>query len=108
DYENDLFNFTKKLIWLRKEFKSMSQGELYHYYPFNNVYVYFRKLNDETTMIVANGSDKEQIINFSDYKEMLSSSKKLIDLLSDDEISLNEEVNLSIRPFNTRVFLLEK
>ncbi|MGQ9798686.1 MAG: alpha-amylase family glycosyl hydrolase [Ignavibacterium sp.] len=108
DYENDLFNFTKKLIWLRKEFKSISQGELYHYYPFNNVYVYFRKLNDETTMIVANGSDKEQIINFSDYKEMLSSSKKLIDLLSDEEILLNEEVNLSIRPFNTRVFLLEK
>ena len=108
DYENDLFNFTQKLIWLRKEFKSISKGELYHYYPFNNVYVYFRKLNDETTMIVANGSDKEQKINFSDYKEMLSSSKKLIDLLSDNEISLNEEVNLSIRPFNTRVFLLEK
>lgn len=108
DYENDLFNFTKKLIWLRKEFKSISQGELYHYYPFNNVYVYFRKLNDETTMIVANGSDKEQKINFSDYKEMLLSSKKLIDLLSDDEISLNKESNLSIRPFSTRVFLLEK
>ena len=108
DYENDLFNFTQKLIWLRKEFKSISKGELYHYYPFNNVYVYFRKLNDETTMIVANGSDREQKINFSDYKEMLSSSKKLIDLLSDNEISLNEEVNLSIRPFNTRVFLLEK
>lgn len=108
NYENDLFNFTKKLIWLRKEFKSLSRGKLYHYFPFNNVYVYFRKLNDETTMIVANGSDKEQKINFSDYKEMLSSSKKLIDLLSDDEISLNEEVNLSIRPFNTRVFLSEK
>lgn len=108
DYENDLFNFTQKLIWLRKEFKSFSQGELYHYFPFNNVYVYFRKLNDETTMIVANGSDKEQKINFSDYKEMLSSSKKLIDLLSDDEISLIKENNLLVRPFSTRVFLLEK
>lgn len=108
DYENDLFNFTKKIIWLRKEYKSLSQGELYHYFPFNNVYVYFRKLNDETTMIVANGSDKEQKINFSDYKEMLSSSKKLIDLLSDIEISLKVERNLLIRPFSTRIFLLEK
>lgn len=108
DYENDLFNYTKKLIWLRKEFKSLSQGELYHYFPFNNVYVYFRKLNDETTMIVANGSNKEQKINFSDYKEMLSSSKKLIELLTDKEILLNKENNLSIKPLSTRVFLLEK
>jgi glycosidase len=108
DYENHLFNYTKKIIWLRKEFKSLSQGELYHYFPFNNVYVYFRKLNDETTMIVVNGSEKEQKINFSDYKEMLSSSKKLIELLTDEEILLNKENNLSIKPLSTRVFLLEK
>lgn len=108
DSENNLFNYTQKLISLRRNFKSLSTGNLTHYYPFNNVYVYFRNLNDETTMIVINGSDKEQTIDFSSYSEMLSTKSKLIDLMIDDEIVLSENSKLEIEPLSSKIFLIEK
>lgn len=108
DTENNLFNYTQKLISLRRNFKSLSTGNLTHYYPFNNVYVYFKNLNDETTMIVVNGSDKEQTIDFSSYSEMLSSKSKLIDLMNDDEITLSKNSKMEIEPLSSKIFLIEK
>ncbi|GIV46109.1 MAG: neopullulanase SusA [Ignavibacterium sp.] len=106
--ENNLFNFTQKLISLRRNFKSLSMGKLTHYYPFNNIYIYFRNLNDETTMIVVNGSDKEQTIDFSSYSERLSSKSKLIDLMNDDEIILSKNSKMEIEPLSSKIFLIEK
>lgn len=108
DTENNLFNYTQKLISVRRDFKSLSTGNLTHYYPFNNVYVYFKNLNDETTMIVVNGSDKEQTIDFSSYSEMLSSKSKLIDLMNDDEITLSKNSKMEIEPLSSKIFLIEK
>lgn len=107
DSENELFEFTQSLISLRKNFKSLSKGKLTHYYPFNNVYVYFRSLNDETIMIVVNGSDKEQAIKFSDYGEMLATIKKLNNLMNDEEILLSENNSIKLSPFSSEIFLLE-
>lgn len=108
DYENDIFNFTQKLISLRRNFKSLSNGKLIHYYPFNNVYVYFRYLNKETTMIIINGSEKEQTIEFSSYREMLDDSKKLIDLITDDKIELSKINSIKIHPLSSYIYLIEK
>lgn len=108
DFENDIFKFTQKLISLRKNFKSLSNGKLTHYYPFKNVYVYFRNLNNETTMIVVNGSEKEQIIEFSSYSEMLTGKKKLIDIFNDDEIELSKSNSVKINPLSSAIYLLEK
>jgi len=104
--ENNLFNYTKKLISLRKKYKSLSQGELYHYYPFNNVYVYFRKYNNETIMIIANGSDKKERVNFLNFKDMLSSSERLVDLITGEEISLIKEKDLFVNPLSTKILLI--
>lgn len=108
DFENDIFKFTQKLISLRRNFKSLSSGRLTHYYPFNNVYVYFRKLNNETTMIVVNGSEKEQTIEFSSYQEMLTGTKTLINLFNNDEIELSKNNSIKISPLSSAIYLLEK
>ncbi|MFN3873236.1 MAG: alpha-amylase family glycosyl hydrolase [Ignavibacterium sp.] len=108
DFENDIFKFTQKLISLRRNFKSLSNGKLTHYYPFNNVYVYFRKLNNETTMIVVNGSEKEQTIELSSYSEILTGTKRLIDIINDDEIEISKSNSIKINPLSSVIYLLEK
>lgn len=108
DLENDIFNFTQKLISLRKNFKSLSNGKLTHYFPFNDVYVYFRNLNDETTMVVVNASAEERNIELSSYSEMLSRSKKLINLLNDEEIILSKNKTIKITPLSSKIFFVEK
>ncbi len=59
-------------------------------------------------MIVVNGSDKEQTIDFSSYSEMLSSKSKLIDLMNDDEITLSKNSKMEIEPLSSKIFLIEK
>uniref|UniRef100_A0A7V2ZJE7 Glycosyl hydrolase family 13 catalytic domain-containing protein n=1 Tax=Ignavibacterium album TaxID=591197 RepID=A0A7V2ZJE7_9BACT len=108
DSENEIFNFTQKLISLRKNFKSLSNGKLIHYYPFNNVYVYFRNLNNETTMIVVNGSEKNQTIKLSSFREMLPESGKLINLMNDEEILFSNNDSFEINPLSSKIFLLAK
>ncbi len=106
--ENDIFNFTKELISIRKKYKSLSQGNLIHYYPFNNVYVYFRILNDEKTMIVANANTDQVSIKLSDYKESLADIKSLLNLLTKEHLQVNEKSSIDIPGKSVHIFLLKK
>ncbi len=106
--ENDIFNFTKELISIRKKYKSLSQGNLIHYYPFNNVYVYFRIMNDEKTMIVANANTDQVSIKLSDYKESLADIKSLLNLLTKEHLQVNEKSSINIPGKSAHIFLLKK
>ena len=44
-------------------------GELLHYLPENNVYVYFRSLEDQTVMVVLNNNPEEQTLDLSRFAE---------------------------------------
>jgi glycosidase len=106
--ENDIFNFTKQLFEIRKEHKSLSLGKLYHYYPFNNVYVYFRSLDNETTMIIANGNEDDVIVDLSNYKELLSDTKTLINLRTNINESVINPQSIKIPKKSAQIFLLVK
>ncbi len=67
DYENMFFNFIKELVQLRKEYKSLQKGKLTHYPPKDNVYIYFRTLGEEKTMVVINESEEQKSIDLSEY-----------------------------------------
>ncbi len=106
-YENDIFNFTKKLIKIRKNHKVLSEGKLFHYYPFNNFYVYFRVLDSEKIMIVVNGSEKEQVLKLSSYSEMLKDVYEMKELIDDSIFDLNEKKQIIIDSLSTKIFLLK-
>jgi neopullulanase len=108
EFQKDIFNFTKQLFEIRKEHKSLTSGTLFHYYPFNKVYVYFRSINCETTMIVANGNNENITLNLNNYKELLTDTKTLINLWSKESYSINDNESLIIPRNSAQIFLLEK
>lgn len=108
EYENDIYNFIQQLIELRTEYKSLSQGTLYHYYPFNNVYTYFRQLNDESTMIVVNGNDEDVKVDLSAYKESLNNTKSLINLKTKEAYNFSDSCSILIHSMSAQIFLLKK
>ncbi|MFZ2324094.1 MAG: alpha-amylase family glycosyl hydrolase [Ignavibacteriaceae bacterium] len=108
EYENDIYNFIQQLIELRTEYKSLSQGTLYHYYPFNNVYTYFRELNDESTMIVVNGNDEDVKVDLSAYKESLNNTKSLINLKTKEAYNFSDSCSILIHSMSAQIFLLKK
>ena len=108
EYENDIFNFTQNLLELRKEYKSLSQGKLIHYYPFHNIYVYFRTLNNEVTMVAVNNNDTDVTLDLNKYHETIMNTIRLINLKTKEEIVLTKNKTIAIKRKSAEIFLLIK
>ncbi|MCX7610530.1 MAG: alpha-amylase family glycosyl hydrolase [Ignavibacterium sp.] len=106
--EKDIFNFTKRLLQLRNRFDALKKGSLIHFYPFENLYVYFRILKNQKIMIVINANDKEMKVNLNNYKETLKESKNYYDLLSDKFFQPNQDNQILIPSKSSKIFLISK
>ena len=108
EYENDIFNFTQNLLELRQNHKSLSQGKLTHFYPFDNLYVYFRETDTESTMIIVNGSDKESEVDLNKYKETLAKTIKIENINTNEVTDITQNKKITIKKKSAEIFLLIK
>lgn len=107
DYQNDIFDFTKNLIELRKRYKSLSEGKLIHFYPFNNTYVYFRVTENEKTMVVVNANDIDTEVDLQNYRETIGLVEKIKNLKSKEEFEIINKKKIHIKRKTAEIFLLE-
>ncbi len=86
--EQEVLSFVQKILKWRKSAPEIHNGNLTHYKPRYNesVYVYFRYLEERTTMILINNAN-EDIANFSlaHYKESIKHYTKGKDIVTDKE-----------------------
>ncbi|KAF0150895.1 MAG: Alpha-amylase [Ignavibacteria bacterium] len=102
--ENELFNHIKKLIGLRKNYPSLAEGKLIHYPPVNDVYVYFRTLQNEKCMIIVNNSKVKQEVNLALMKKMISENNRLVNLFNSQETSFNGKAAITIEAESTLIY----
>jgi glycosidase len=109
--ENELFEWFKTILKIRKEYKSLSMGSLIHYQPENGAYFYFRILskglfseNDEKILVVLNNSDKKQKISLPE-EEFIKDTRYLVNLLTDEETKPDK---IEIDSYNASIYLLRK
>ncbi len=92
--ETALYDWTKKLLSVRKEHASFRRGELVHFPPADNCYVYFRILPAETTMVITNNSSGSKTIRTDEYKGYLSGTAHLVNLLTNESIPMPGEIRV--------------
>jgi glycosidase len=83
--ENEIHEFTKKLIQWRNSSPAIHEGKLVHFIPTDNVYVYFRTHEDQTVMVIMNNNEESKTLNRTRFAEVLdhfSTGKNVIDLSS--------------------------
>jgi len=87
--ENETYDFVKAITTWRKTRASIHEGKTKHFVPEDNVYVYFRYTDSETTMVIVNLQDKDVEINPTRYKEVLGKFKtgKLVPTNSSLDVS---------------------
>lgn len=108
EYQNDIFNFTQKLLEIRKNHKSLSQGKLTHFFPFDNVYVYFRETDNESTMIIVNNNDKDFEVDLNKYKETLAKTFKIENIKTNEVTDITQNRKITIKRKSAEIFLLIK
>ena len=93
--QNEIFDFTKKLLNWRKGNPAFQGGRLIHYVPESNVYVYFRIKGRERVMVVLNASEKEVTLKTDRFKESIGEASKAQDVISGNRLESLTSLTLS-------------
>ncbi|MGM0497254.1 MAG: cyclomaltodextrinase C-terminal domain-containing protein, partial [Bacteroidota bacterium] len=90
-------SFMKKLLNWRKNEKVIHTGELTHFLPRNEFYVYFRHNKEKTIMVALNGNSEESAkIDTERFRECLKGRTSGINVLTEEKV---EDLNtLKISP----------
>jgi len=102
--ENNLFIFTRQLLQIRKTHKQLQSGTLIHFKPSDEVYVYFRILNDERAIVVINHNKEGRSISLTPYLHQLAGATRLRELVSGKEITLDEKHEITLEGMSGGIF----
>ncbi|NVJ63628.1 MAG: glycoside hydrolase family 13 protein [Flavobacteriaceae bacterium] len=102
--EQSYFDIVKTLFQWRQHQELIHKGKTVHFIPLNEIYVYFRVLDQNAVMVVINANKEVQTIELSRFNELLESYSKASELFSGTQINL--EKTLSIPARDAQVFEL--
>ncbi|MDR1653946.1 MAG: glycoside hydrolase family 13 protein [Prevotellaceae bacterium] len=94
--ENDFFTFAKNLLNWRKGNEILSKGSFKHFRPYNGVYVYERKYNGRSAVVIFNGTDSEQTVAVQRYKELLPTGVAK-EIISGENFSVEKDFKIEKR-----------
>ncbi|MFP4024023.1 MAG: glycoside hydrolase family 13 protein [Thiohalospira sp.] len=95
DAQNEIYNYLQKLLNWRKSKEVIHSGELTHFIPENNVYVYFRHQADETVMIILNNNEHAQTIKTERFNEMMKGYNSGIEIINDKKIEHLDKIHIT-------------
>lgn len=104
--ENNIFDFTSRLLRLRKDYRSLTNGTLVHFTPQDEVYVYFRKTPGERIMVVVNNNPNERAVPLEPFAHQLEGASGLRSLMEGGEQRLGSRSEVTISGFTAGIFLL--
>ena len=71
DLQNEAWNYMQKLLQWRKNNDAIIHGKLLHYAPMSEgCYVYARIKDNRTVLVIMNGTDDDQNLDMSRYREV--------------------------------------
>ncbi len=84
----DAHELVRTLSWWRKDKPVIHEGELTHFLPENNTYVYFRHDDNDAVMVVLNASDEAVTLDLDRFEEILDGYQVGYEIISDSHIDM--------------------
>lgn len=104
--QSDAQNWLKGILNWRKNKKSIHEGDLLHFEPVDEAYVYFRFTEEELVMVVLNRNEKEVILPLDRFKEILPENAFYKEVLTGHEGHF--ESNVRLKPKQSYVYEIAK
>ena len=93
--QQEMFDHVRKLLHFRKSTPVVYNGKLMHYVPKNNIYAYFRYNDSECVMVLLNGASQSQTIDWNQFEERLQGMKAGSEILSGQQITKGEKIEIA-------------
>lgn len=105
--ENEIYDFTKSLINIRKIYSSISNGKLIHFPPEKELYYFIRKSESENILVILNNSNSEKSLKIDAISAALKLGKINFNILFGNENASIDNSLIKIDP-KTSVIILVK
>ena len=98
-FQNEAFDYLRKLLQWRKTNPAVAGGKLIHYAPDwqTQCYVYARIKDDHVVFVMLNGSNSEQTLSPAKYREVLGNAIMGKDIISGRTIDLKKEITIAAK-----------
>lgn len=93
--ENEAFNHLRTLLNRRKSSAALQIGELKHFVPYDNIYVYSRSTADERIIVLMNNNQKEKGVDLDRFSEVLEGCKTGQDVLTGTTLDLSGKLSIA-------------
>ena len=95
--ENDMFNWTSRLLHWRQGNEVITKGRQTQFIPFDGIYVVARTLGNRAVMTVINGTSHQKKLHVDRYSEIIRSAKHATNILTGRTIDITKDVTLPAR-----------
>lgn len=108
--ENDLFDFTRQLLNVRKKHKELVDGRFIQYSPTyrRNVYKYLKIGKEHTCLILINGHEEEREVDLSALSHHLKGVKSFQNLINGEKLAYDQSGKIRMEGLGTLILQLSK
>ena len=92
--ENDVYDYTRKLLNWRKNTPAVQYGKLKHFKPQDGIYVYFRYDDSGCVMVAMNLNDTDRTLDTKRFEEVLSGWERGMNVMTHEEYTRLEDIAL--------------
>ncbi|MCC5913041.1 MAG: glycoside hydrolase family 13 protein [Balneolaceae bacterium] len=90
-------DFMTRVSTWRQDKDVIHNGQLTHFIPEDNIYVYFRHNDEETIMVVLNGQNETVNMDLDRYEEFLHRYDMGYEVIGEEPLQLGDTLNLAPR-----------
>ena len=106
--QKNIFNFTRRLLHLRKKYPALRKGKFVQFPPEKGIYYYFKIFKNQKILVVINGNKFKSKVDLSDAAYLFGNSKKLINLNTNRLFKIDKDnETIIIEPMHSEIFLLK-
>ncbi len=102
--ENEIWQFMKNLIEMRKAHRPLSKGKLLHFPAFDEFYIYFRIYENERIMIVVNNKEEDRNIDLKWLEKYFSTDDILENLKTGISHNFSIDKKLQIPGYDLGIY----
>ena len=92
DQELEIQSFFRELLNWRKNNNVIHDGKLIQFAPKDEVYSYFRILDDKMVWVILNRNNSSKTLKIERFAELISEKKFAYDFLNDNRISISDDI----------------
>jgi glycosidase len=92
--QNEAWAYLQKLLQWRKNSKAVTQGKLIHYAPRNGIYVYGRIKDNETVLIIINGTVTDQTLQMDRFRDVTGGHASGRDVITSGVVDIRNTITI--------------